>query len=131
MSRKFFVINFLISLGIFILTAVFSLNDDFYGWSDRLATIMMAQSLIYALAYNVKHINFWKTGLKKVAFFYFGLFDILYTLILALFCKEHLYAYVSEDLLRIIMSLIMLAGGIILWIYVIDMKKKIDKETTK
>jgi hypothetical protein len=136
MSRKFFLINFLISLAIFALTAVFALNDNIYGWSDRLSVIILIQSLIYALLYKVKTVNIcWKADTiqksRKLAMFYFCFYSLLYAFILTLFCKEHLSVLVSESLLRIIILLIFSTGAAVTWIYVIRVKRDIEKEKQK
>ena len=131
MARKFFVINFLISLVVWGITAAFALNDDIYGWSDRLATIMLVHSLLYITLYNVKGLNYWKTESKKGELFWFGFFNVSYSFILFLFCKDHLAPIVSEALLQIIMLLIAATGGTVLWIYTVRFNRLLTEEKTQ
>jgi hypothetical protein len=136
MSRKFVVINALTALAILILTACFSINDDIYGWSDRLSVIIFIQSLVYALLYKVKTVNiYWKADTiqkdRKLAMFYFCFYSLLYAFILTLFCKEHLSVLVSESLLRIIILFIFSTGAAVTWIYAAGVKRDIEKERQK
>jgi hypothetical protein len=68
-----------------------------------------------------------KITLKQYLFI-FVFFVIHYAFTLILFCREHLYVYVSEDLLRIIMLLIASIGAVSAWIYTMHVKREIEKE---
>jgi hypothetical protein len=93
MLRNFFVINLLIILAIFILSTVFSINDNVYGWSHRLASNAMFQSVIMALVLNKKLQTY---PSKKTILGIFIFIAPLYYFILILFCKEHLAVYMSK-----------------------------------
>lgn len=111
--------NLIISASIFILTTIFSINDGIYAWSNRLATVMIIHAVAFLL---FSKLNLDK--IKKSIALCIILLGLCYSLIMALFIKEHLSIYLSKTLTIVLMILVFVIGVAITLIYARNFKKE-------
>jgi hypothetical protein len=128
--KKFAIINLIISLLIFTIVNVFHSIDEIKGWSDILANGTPGGSMTLVILYLMHRSNVISITLKQLLYIFVFIVPY-YTLILVLFCKEHLSFYVSEDLLRIIIFTIFVIGSVMLFLYVKHFMQKRKKEQCK